>query len=202
MLSSILAWWLLWRELSPRAQFASCVCHGQRNLSEGDYRVKFRNNGRRGMMDVEFYALLFIPGTVPHDQTHPLITIPMLEARYPVVGGRRGRARNGTYLLGHRTLVLRPDLIVGHQLDRIPTPHRAALATRAPAALATLLETYTGASVHVACIASDAVTGARRAFLSPNYTRSEFVEGRFQAGRSLEVIPAREDRSTDQTGLG
>lgn len=192
--TSIVAWGLLWRWLSPRGHFSAVVC--QDGNDPINYRVKFLNAGRRRLSDVQFRAYMFLPGQHALGGSQPLIAIPMLEGEFPIMGGRlqKGAASRGVLELPHRTLLLRPDLIPDAQLQRLPEQIQHMLGRGTLGALRETMECLPGSRLYVVCNASDAGTGARRSLLSRAYAADSIVPGRFDRGPTLNWMSAAELR--------
>jgi hypothetical protein len=188
VVSSLAAWWFLWRVLAPHGQFSRTVCMAASYDGREEYRVKFRNDSRRFMMDANFRALLYLPGASEGGESQPIIQITLAENWYPVIGAAVKKA-DGVLERDHRILVMRPDRVAADlEMSRVPEPHRNALTTGKADALVALMNEFPGSSLQLLCVVSDGGTGARRAITSPAYRPADFVRGKFLPDRELDVV--------------
>jgi hypothetical protein len=191
IISSLVAWWILWRALGPRGEFAPALSEAPDVARNGAvrYRVKFLSTGRRAMMDVVFSAALFLPN-IETDGGQALIEVPLHLATTPRIGGRRRGRRAGRTVLSsrHRVLTLRLRDTSAGQLERLPADLRRSLVECAPGSLRAVLTKYPGATLVLACTASDSWTGARRAFVSAPYTKESIRNAVFRRGPTFEMV--------------
>ncbi|PIP37990.1 MAG: hypothetical protein COX19_15090 [Desulfobacterales bacterium CG23_combo_of_CG06-09_8_20_14_all_51_8] len=65
ILSSLAAWWILFRYIVPKIEFSPHISkYYFKNLGTR-YRIKFRNIGKRGIIDIEVFPILRIKGLNP-----------------------------------------------------------------------------------------------------------------------------------------
>lgn len=190
VVTSLFGWWILWRVLSPRGQFALVLSSSSDVARAGRvrYRAKFLSTGRRPMMDVLFTAMLFVPD-IEADGGQALIQVPVFDEMSPRIGGgrrRRPSARRSVLDAPHRVLTLRLSDIDQAQMARFREDLRTGLSGCVPGALESLLGSYPGASVQIVCTASDGWTGSRRTFDSPVYDGESIRNGFFRRGRTLQ----------------
>jgi hypothetical protein len=201
VVSSLVAWWFLWRLLAPHGQFSATVCMSESNHGEEEYRVKFRNDSRRLMMEANFKALLYLPGASEGGESQPIIGLPLTENWYPLIGTP---AKDHRTLLGldHRILVMRPDRVAELELARLPEPHRHAVCSGRAGALVELMNEFPGSTLQLLCVVSDGLTGSRRAITSPTYTPAAFVRGTFRGRRELDAAPVESRANARSDGGG
>lgn len=182
--ASLIAWWCLWRLLAPRGKFSSVICTNE-GRSGMEYRVKFLNSSRRPIMEAEFKAFIFAPSATPYEGSHPLITVPIRESSYSVIGGNRRRPATDILSLPHRVLILRPDAMRPQDIGRLGMSN----AVVSDQGLLDDVLKRDGARLTIVCLASDGYSGARRAIVSRTYRDLDVVVGTFNRGPSLEFVP-------------
>jgi hypothetical protein len=176
--ASFIAWWIVFRVLVPRFEFAEHV-NEVPGLVEGEpsrYRIKFANVGRRDAIDVEVFSRLRIRNLSLRPEylnTWTIVSLQSDTTREPKV------PRTGS-----RTVVL--DL--AGTVDLASPMFERALAGRAPR-LENLLSLGKEAELVVWVLAYDEFSGARKGFISKHYHAQDIREGKYAPGTRLEVIP-------------
>ena len=93
VLTSILTWYVLSHWIVPSLEFFPHVYRSKtrENPSGCKYRVRFKNTGRRRILDLELFAKLRIRGlSTAGSTTWRAIYIPIDDARLPIVQSQRG----------------------------------------------------------------------------------------------------------------
>lgn len=65
ILSSLAAWWILFRYIVPKIEFSPHISKYHFENLGTRYRIKFRNIGKRGIIDIEVFPILRIKGLNP-----------------------------------------------------------------------------------------------------------------------------------------
>lgn len=169
-LSSLIAWWLLFRMIRPRLAWSS---HIALSPADGYYRVRITNVGRRDIAELTATALFRAP-VAGETATAALLDLPL--------------AASGISLLTHRAsrqFRFRTDLLDTVELGRV-------------AAAGVILRTHNDGSLDIrdTLIANtnsllrlyvhgaDNFSGARRVFPSPDYLAKDIQAGHFVGTRN------------------
>jgi len=179
VLSSLLAWWVLFHAVTPKIRFAEKISR----LSFGDgktFRLKLLNDGRRHIIDCEFVAELRVRGLSPGVPRNTwLIRIPLRNdgfAYWP-----RGTNRLIVFM------PYRPDARVA---AFCPADEDEGLA------LDRLFAIRDEVHLRIIVFAYDSFSGSRRVFVSKDYSASDIADGRYSTG-SLGIEPKRETPTFD-----
>jgi hypothetical protein len=187
--SSFLFWWWLARRLAPRVGWSSAlVVPPESALTGTDHdlvRVKIANTGRRDAIDLQVSAQLRVPREVDTAGSLFIVDLPTSVPWLP-------RLRRGSY----RYIRLRPDRIPAEEQARLRLVDGRPLL--GPDLVSTLARTP-GAAVRLYLFAYDSFSGARKIFVSPDYTVDHVVRGAFQPGQSLAPIPSPDPGAWDPT---
>ena len=62
ILTSLVAWWVLFHRIVPKIEFSPDISKFYFQNLGMKYRIKFRNSGRRGIIDMEVFPILRIRG--------------------------------------------------------------------------------------------------------------------------------------------
>jgi hypothetical protein len=93
VLTSITAWYVLYHRIVPSLEFFPEIYKSKtdENQSGYKYRVRFRNNGSREIIDLELFAKLRIKGLSPSSPTTwRAIYIPIDDSRIPRLKSQKG----------------------------------------------------------------------------------------------------------------
>ncbi len=185
ILTSFVFWWWLTRRLAPRLAWSPHLVvppPGTHTGTDHDQpRVKTVNLGRRDAVDLQVKAQLRVPHEVDN------IGSPMSIIDLPTSVDWLPRLQHGSLRYVRLCLELVPDT----ELQRV-----AAVTTCDPApgrGLADFLRAYPGSAVRLYMFAYDEFSGARKMFVSPDYTAETIVQGRFRDGPTLVVDPVTAD---------
>jgi hypothetical protein len=103
IMSSFLVWYLLYRRLVPSLEFSPKVYRekSDENPSGYVYRIRFRNIGKRTLIDIELFAKLRIQGISPLKSTYwRAIYLPIDDPRIPKIESqRKSKKRTSVRLL-------------------------------------------------------------------------------------------------------
>lgn len=175
VLSSLLAWYILVHGITPKIQFAdklSRLCTDGNGAST--IRLKLLNSGWRHIIDCEVDAELRVKGlsrNLPRNTY--LIRLPLRNGRFAY--WPRGANRLIVFMPYHPDAKVAASLPIdngnGFSLDE-------------------LLRIREVVHLRIAVFAYDSFSGARRAFISKDYTQDDLVDGRYAAD-SLEIAPIR-----------
>jgi hypothetical protein len=175
ILGSLIAWWILFRLISPKLIFSERISRAKADDEPGDlaYRVRFENSGRRAIIDLSIKAILRIRGLNPLRPSNWETTyLPVsFEGDFPYVFPNREK--------GNRRII-RIRVKKKNEFERTvyPTEIREKARDRS-LTLDDLLSIGTQATVQLIALGSDSFSGARKAFFSPGYTRNDIVSHPF-----------------------
>lgn len=137
------------------------------------------------MMEVDFKAFIFSPGLHARGGSQPLVSIPLLEPSFSLIGANRRKNKPANVMeLPHRVLILRPDLISQVDLSRLGLTERS---EQSESILIDALE-RDNACLTILCLASDGYFGSRRAISSKQYRITDLLHGSFTQGPSLDFL--------------
>ncbi len=101
-LASMAVWYVLFQRIVPSLEFFPAIykTRTEETLSGYKYRIRFRNNGRREVLDLELFAKLRILGLSPKEPTSwRAIYIPIDDPRIPRVASQRGTKKRISFRL-------------------------------------------------------------------------------------------------------
>lgn len=171
--SSAITWYMLFRRIVPTLEFFPKIYRQPTNENPSGYKyhIRFRNTGRREILDLELFARLRIQGLSSTRPTRwKAIYIPVDDARIPKIGShRRTKKRIAVQLL----------------VKEVDQPARASLPSALSAKcesgtvrLEELMETGQNATLEIVGFGYDSFSGARRVFESVKYLASDIVDER------------------------
>jgi len=201
--TNLLSWWILSHVVVPQISFSpqiskTCAHKTPCDQSGYKYRVKLENSGRRAAIDVEIAARLRVKGMGAFAKTNWLIVnIPLSthgnSYRIPrILPVKESLARRHTLRL----------LINEAEEFRSPTYPEAIRkkAEERTLLLEDLLTLGSAATLQIVVFAYDEFSGARKLFVSKEYTCSDIKEGPFlRKGLEVKELPTKEQR--DESGL-
>ncbi|TQS39810.1 hypothetical protein [Cryptosporangium phraense] len=171
ILTSFLFWWWFTRQLAPRISWSEALVAPPDDKRVGNdhdqLRLKIVNHGRRHALDLQVWAQLRLPHEVDH------IGSPMHLIELPTSTPWLPRLQRQSY----RYVRMCPNKIPPDEFERAGLDPDAELGD--------LLRRRPGAAIRVYLFAYDGFSGARKIFVSPDYTADELVEGSFEPGLSL-----------------
>ena len=181
--ASLLAWSVLFHFLRPRLEFSAAISRIAADEEAGGfaYRIKLRNPSRRAVIDVTYTAKLRIRGLNAHaPQNWEITYLPVsFNGRIPVIGARRGKRI-------YHLVRIKADKPEEFTRSVYPSEIREKAAAGA-LTLEDVLRTGSEASVQILGFGSDAFSGARREFTSPEYTLESISPRRFKQ-QSLDLV--------------
>lgn len=195
--TNLLSWWLLAHWVTPKVEFSPCISRLRTAVTDKDqsgfrYRVKCRNAGRRGVIDIDLSAKLrieglrigrttvvVIPWTSDGEKRANVIRLP------PLKPGERAA----------RVLRFYINSVDAFRTKSIyPVDFRRRAEERA-LRLEDILGLGTKAWIQIAAFGYDEFSGARKLFLSKSYTAQDIKDGEFViAGLDIDTTT---DISTD-----
>ena len=198
ILTSYVFWWWVTRRLAPRLDWSAELVvpadHTRTGTAHDQPRVKTVNLGRRDAVDLQVKAQLRVPHEVDN------IGSPMSIVDLPTSVAWLPRLQHGSLRYVRLCLEDVPEAElqrVAAVVGRKPTPGEG---------LAEFLRDHPDASVRLYLFAYDEFSGARKMFVSPDYSAANMVAGAFRPGTSLVVDPApaapETDRDDDGDGCG
>jgi hypothetical protein len=190
--ASFAAWWLVFNWFTPKIEFSNFISAVPSSASpqRRSYRVKFRNGGRRAILDLEVSARLYLP-SVNARPIENVIELVLSMDRIPYMDPES------------KPEILRLEL---HRTSALASPFlapsiRGEFATGLPT-LETILASHADARVQVLVFGYDAFSGSRKLLRSGEYRRDDVHDGFFERGASLELTtgsPTDEQRAAEGT---
>lgn len=188
--ASFASWWILFHRIVPCVEFSSAISATPRrsNPDKKTFRFKLQNTGRRAVIGSEVFARLRIKWPDGNNWTGYYIPLGREgERKYELP--RLERSRNRTLTLWiNRTESFRSR-------GRFPDDFRAKAETR-ELTLADVLSQGTAANLQIFLSGYDEFSGARKIFMSKQYTLKDVLEGRFR-GLSVEGNQSEEEEQKD-----
>lgn len=196
ILSSLVAWWVLFRFIVPRIEFSPHISkYHFKNLGTR-YRIKFRNIGKRGIIDVEVFPILRIKGLNPELPDNWLnITLT-------------------TSLKENRISSLKEDRIISllsEDTDKFNNPnfpeHIRKKYRQKELNIEDLLSLDNPVKLVVQLFGYDEFSGARKMIISKPYTLKDIKHGTFDHKftidkTGLQVVEKLIKNSTEQSATG
>lgn len=190
--TNLVAWWILFHGIRPGIRFSEHIAFAPFGPKESDatnpvrYRVKIQNNTWRDIVDVQVRAEFLLNGISRTGNTL-MVRIPLnqygdLELAIPRLSGwRPRRKRTG------RVVALYEGLIQGAEKRvSLPAPFRDE-AEKGQTSVLDWLSLGSGSVLRFAVFGYDGLSGARRLFLSKEYTSDDLRRGWYDG---LAVIPS------------
>ncbi len=173
---SLIAWWILFHAITPELIFSKQISRIKVDDEPGGiaYRVKFENAGRRSIIDLSIVAKLRIPGLNPQRPSSFETTyLPVsFLGQFPYVPSTR--------LRGNRHLI-RIRVKKEGEFERAVYPTEIKdMAKKGELTLDDLLLINSQATVQLIAMGYDAFSGARKYFLSHEYTAADIISKPFK----------------------
>lgn len=171
VLASLMAWWILFHFFVPSIEFSLFIS----KIPDLDqqppfrYRIKFKNTGRRQILDLDVTAELRVKAL------HPAYERNWTTFKIPVRGNRILTLKRG----GNRIIALLPNGIMSPYADRLPPSIRDRVAHQT-VDLEKLLELGSKATLRIIVFGYDAFSGSRKVFVSKHYVREDIRNARFK----------------------
>lgn len=193
--TNLVSWWILAHYIVPRIEFSQALGKLHSDKNEYDrcgfrYRVKLRNGGRRGIIDVELAATLRIEGLSKSNNIE-VVPIPWnsdgdkksnITRLPPVKPGIKAARVLRLYINcvdQFRTRSLYPDAFRKKSEERTLT-------------LEDILGLGSKAWLQIAAFGYDEFSGARKLFVSKSYNLQDIRTGRFEKA-GLDVVATEAD---------
>lgn len=178
ILTSFLFWWWFSRQLAPRIAWSDImVAPPETDWTGTDHdmpRIKIVNVGRRHALDLQVWAQL----RLPHEVNGAGSPVSLIELPTSVTWLPRLQRQSYRY--------------VRMCLGRVPVAELERVGMDPGIDLPTLLRTHDEAAVRVYLFAYDGFSGARKIFVSPDYTADMLITGAFHPGVVMTAKPALE----------
>jgi hypothetical protein len=192
--ANILTWWIFTHLLVPNIRFSPSISKRVRDATKNDaskfgYRIKMENSGLRSVIDIELTARLRInwpPDYLPNAWN--IINVPLEKASvYPYRIVRLIPASKGKHIR-HTLRLLINEIADFRDIPSYP----AAIKRRAKKRVLSLEDILTlgpNPSLQITAFGYDEFSGARKLFLSKEYTIDDIKEGLFeQNGLEIEKV--------------
>jgi len=193
ILGSIIVWWIFSHILVPKIRFENFISKVKTNETKSGikYRLAFRNNGRRAIIDVEIIVRLSIPlinSAFPDNLS--IFSIPLGYSRLPKMESKKSCRRHITRLDVHQIEeLINPHIAntISHSFETIPDISKD-LKIRGidakdfegnPNLLEHLMRLGNGATLQVFIFGYDEFSGARKLFGPKVYKVTEIKHRRF-----------------------
>jgi hypothetical protein len=171
LLTSMITWHILFHRIVPSLEFFPAIYKKKtdENPSGYKYRIKFRNTGRREVLDVELFAKLRIEGLSPCEpQLWRAIYIPIDDTRIPRIVSHRGNAKR-------IAIQLRVTDLDDFGKACLPPDIRAKCYSRT-VTLEDLMNVGRNATLEIIGFGYDPFSGARKVFESQVYSATDINE--------------------------
>jgi hypothetical protein len=196
--TNLVSWWILAHYVVPRIEFSQALGKLPSDKNEYDrcgfrYRVKLRNGGRRGIIDVELAATLRIEGlskssnieVVPipwNSEGDKRVNITRLPPVKPGIKAARVLRLYINCVDQFRTRSLYPDVFQKKAEERTLT-------------LEDILGLGSKAWLQISAFGYDEFSGARKLFVSKSYNLEDIKQGQFE--KTGLAVAANDETSGD-----
>ena len=187
--TNLVSWWILSRYIVPKVEFSPSIAKIESAINEHDssgvrYRFKFQNAGRRGIIDVELEATLRIEKLQQRDsvQVIPLALSAEGEKKAHIICLQPVKPENKAA----RVWSFYINSVEQFRTNTVFPDEFRKKATARMLKLEDVLSLGERAWIQVSIFGYDEFSGARKLFLSKDYTGTDIKEGPFAIG-SLEV---------------
>lgn len=171
IIASLIAWYVLQHHVIPKVEFFPEIYRAETDETPCGfkYRVRFRNTGRREILDFEIFAKLRVRG-LNHSRLRSwrVIYIPVDDRRIPRVPSHRGTAKR----LAVQLLV---SEVPAHAVAAFPVEMRTAYGDGQPT-LEKIMGLGEEATLQMIGFGYDAFSGARKVVQSKIYHIDDIVE--------------------------
>jgi hypothetical protein len=176
IMCSTIAWWILFRKITPKIEFSKDISRKIKN-EKSVLRIKFRNNGRRDIVDVQCYVRLYIEGLNPkRPNLIRVLELTLNLAEWPTLTAKSKSKISEISLKD----------INDFETDSYPE-HIRLKANEQTLTVEDLLFLGSSCKIQMTVFAYDAFSGVRKVFLSKNYTIDDIKDGSFIPG-TLKVV--------------
>ncbi len=177
-LCSLAAWWFLFHVMTPHIEFSSKIIRVNINGALR-YRIKFKNSGRRNIIDVSMDIRMYVKGFYKeylNDQK--VIMLKLGISHWPILNAQQMKM----------TIIVSPnkDRL---QSDIFPQDIPSQIGDKIQEnclGLEDLLQLSAESKFQVVAFAYDSFSGTRKAFASKEYKMGDIVNGNF-CSNSLEI---------------
>ena len=171
IICSIIAWWILFRKITPNIEFSKYISRKIKN-GKSVLRIKFRNIGRRDIVDVYGNVRLYIEGLNPkHPNLTRLVVLTLNLAGWPILTVK-GKSKISEITFKD---------INDFKTDSYPE-HIRVKANDQTLTVEDLLFLGSSFKILITVFGYDSFSGARKVFLSKNYTMDDIKDGSFVPG--------------------
>lgn len=181
ILSSLIAWWILFYIFVPKVQFSNFISKVRTDETKCGfkYRIAFHNSGRRNVIDAEVYVKLRIIGLKPeYPNNSNVFALPLGYNHIPKIRPEKRGIKH----------IIRLDVIKIDELTNSTFPdHIRQNFEENHKLLEDLMALGTDTTLQIFIFGYDEFSGTRKVFESKLYKASDIVCGRF-ARKSLQVI--------------
>jgi len=186
LLVSFVFWFVFFRIIVPKIGFSESILKRISKSTAGyDYRIRFKNLGRRAVISLECVARFIIDWE--GSGTWTAIYIPMnLDGQRKTELPKIARAKNKPGYGGTRTMFLYPNLVSEFSTSPRYSEEFRSKATSGTLELEDLFHLGADAELKVYVFGYDEFSGARKMFESKYYKLSDIKSGEFK-NQGLEV---------------
>jgi hypothetical protein len=175
--ASFCAWWLVTHGIVPSLAFSPTISKVSKreDPARSSYRFKFKNSGRRAIIDVELFARLYAKLS-PTATTYQVIPIALSQTRFPIL---RARGRD-------KLISILPAESQHFGRANYPEAIRAAY-TSGSLTLEQIMSMDGEVELQVICFGFDSFSGARKLW-QVTYKVDSIKEGAFKK-TSFDITP-------------
>lgn len=171
--TSFFSWWVLFHVLVPKVEFSDAISRTpRRNGSGHSYRLKLMNTGRRAVIGLEIFVR--VTYKIPNTTNTTGIYIPVRSDGESKLEIPRLNPK------ANRLIYLRPNLVSTFRTSTIYSQAFRERAAKGKLTIEDVLALGTAAKLKVYVSGYDEFSGARKVFVSKDYTVSDTISGWFK----------------------